>query len=258
MAYQTILYETKESVAVITLNRPEVLNAITDTMQEELQDALDAAEAESQVRALVLTGAGRGFCTGQDVRAMAQSSLESQHRLERYETTLLRLHTIEKPVIGAINGVAVGAGCNLALACDLRIASDQASLGQVFVRIGLGPDTGASYFTPRLVGMARAAELLFTGRIVDATEAERIGLVNRVVPHQRLMEEVMALAASLAQGPTKAIGAAKRALRFSLHHPLEEAVRFEHQLQRELVQTQDHQEGVAAFREKRQPHFTGQ
>jgi 2-(1,2-epoxy-1,2-dihydrophenyl)acetyl-CoA isomerase len=259
MAYEAILYEVRDGVGIITLNRPDALNAITAEMLDELRDVLRRAERDEAIRTLVLTGTGRAFCVGQDVRVLAEGKPEELVALlrDKYPPVLLQLHRIEKPVIAAVNGVAVGSGCNLALACDLRIASERASLGEVFVRIGAGPDTGCSYFMPRLVGLAKAAELIFTGKVVDAKEAERLGLVNQVVPQDKLMEETMGLAAQLARGPTRAIGLAKRALYQGLELDLEGVLDLEAKLQSQLVRTEDFQEGVRAFLDKRQPTFTG-
>ena len=259
MAYETITYEVREQVGLITLNRPDVMNAINEKMLEELRGALEEAEQDGSVRALVLTGAGRAFCAGQDVGIMAEGSAEGLVALlrDKYRPVFVLLHGMEKPVIGAINGVAVGSGCNLALACDLRIASERASLGEVFAHIGAGPDTGCSYFMPRLMGTAKAAELIFTGRVAGAQEAERLGLVNRVVPPDKLMDETMELALRLAKGPTRAIGLAKRALYRGLEMDLEQVLDMETELQGQLAGTEDFQEGVKAFLEKRRPTFKG-
>lgn len=259
MAYEAILYEVRDEVGVITLNRPDALNAITGTMLDELRDVLERAERDEAIRTLVLTGAGRAFCAGQDVRVLAEGKPEELAALlrDKYPPVLMKLHHIEKPIIAAINGAAVGSGCNLALACDLRIASERASLGEVFVRIGAGPDTGCSYFMPRLVGLAKAAELIFTGKVLDAKEAERLGLVNRVVPQDKLVEETMGLAAQLARGATRAIGLAKLALHQGFELDLEGVLDLEAKLQSQLVRTEDFQEGVRAFFDKRQPTFKG-
>ena len=176
---------------------------------------------------------------------------------DKYAPVLLKLCSIGKLIIAAVNGAAIGSGCNLALACDLRIASERASLGEAFVRIGAGPDTGCSYFLPRLVGMAKAAELIYTGRIIDSNEAERLGLVNRVVPAEKLMEETMALAGQLAMGPTRAIGLAKRALLRGTEMDLEGVLNLDIELQGQLITTEDFQEGVQAFLGKRLPTFKG-
>lgn len=258
MAYETILYEVRDNVGLITLNRPQVLNAVTVQMMEELMEALGQAEGDDGVRALVLTGAGRAFCAGQDVRTLSEGSKEELVALvtNRYPPLIQRFWSLEKPILAAVNGAAVGAGFNLALACDLRLAAENASFGAVFVRIGLAPDSGSVFFLPRLVGTAKAAELLFTGDIIDAAEAQRLGLVNRVVPAEKLMEEALALAGRLAQGP-RAVGLAKRALYGSLTLDLAQALAYEAQVQAEALATEDAQEGVRAFLEKRKPEFRG-
>jgi 2-(1,2-epoxy-1,2-dihydrophenyl)acetyl-CoA isomerase len=259
MEYETILYHEQDGIGIITLNRPDALNAITGRMLDELRDSLERAEGNRDVRALLLTGAGRAFCAGQDVRTLSQGTPEELAALlrDKYPPVLLKLCSMEKPVIGAINGAAIGSGCNLALACDLRIASEQATLGEAFVRIGAGPDTGCCYFLPRLVGLAKAAELIYTGRIIGAQEAEGLGLVNQVTPPEKLMEEATALASQLSRGPTRANGLAKRALYRGLELDLSEVLNLEMELQAQLMATEDFQEGVRAFLEKRQPRFRG-
>ena len=259
MTYETILYEVRDGLALLTLNRPEALNAVTFGMIDELIDALGRAEADEGVRALLVTGAGRAFCAGQDLKSVTDASREDTVRLvtERYPTLILKFQSVAKPIVAAVNGVAVGSGFNLALACDIRIASDKASFGAVFVRIGLGPDSGVVYFLPRLAGTAKAAELLFTGAIIDAAEAERLGIVNRVVPAEALMEEALGFAGELATGPTRAIGIAKRGLYGSLSLDLAQSLALEGQLQTEALASSDYQEGVRAFLEKRPPQFRG-
>ena len=209
---------------------------------------------------VVLTGAGRAFSAGQDLKerqAPGASDLGTELRT-RYNPIILAMRRLEKPIVGAINGVAAGAGCSLALACDLRLASDAASFIEVFGRVGLVPDTGSSWFLPRLVGYARAAEMVFTAEPVDAQTAERIGLVNRVVPAEQLMPEARALAERLAAAAPLALGLAKRALNRALESGFESALEYEAQLQGIAGRSRDHVEGVAAFVEKRQPRFTGE
>ncbi|MBI3977936.1 MAG: enoyl-CoA hydratase/isomerase family protein [Chloroflexi bacterium] len=257
--YETILYEVNAGVGAITLNRVDVLNAMNDAMRAELQDALKAAERDPAVRCLVLTGAGRAFCSGQDLRDRANSSGTSLGDTLRqgYNPIIRRLRTIEKPVIASVNGVAAGAGCSLALACDLRIASERASFIEVFSRVGLVPDSGSCYLLPRLIGLGRALEMAFTGDPVDAQEAYRLGLVNRVVAPDALAAATRELAERLARGPTKALGMTKRAMNRSLGMDLDEALDYEAHLQEVAGQTEDFREGVQAFIEKRPAAFTG-
>ena len=208
----------------------------------------------------MLTGAGRAFSAGQDLKertAPGVADLGTELRT-RYNPIVLAMRKLEKPVIGAINGVAAGAGISVALACDLRIAADNASFIEVFARVGLVPDTGSSWFLPRLVGYAKAAEMSFTTDPVDAHTAERIGLVNRVVPADQLMTETNALASRLAQAAPLALGLAKRALNRAMESGLEEQLEYEAQLQSIAGRSKDHQEGVAAFVEKRPARFTGE
>ena len=256
---ETVQVGEEAGVLTLTLNRPDVLNAVNDQLSLELQEALKYADREAVVRCVVVTGAGRGFCSGQDLRDHAGageiSYADSLRR--RYNPVILRLATIEKPVVAAVNGVAAGAGCSLALACDLRVASDKASFIEIFTRIGLMPDSGSTYFLPRLVGLGKAFELAYLGDPVEAPEALRLGLVNRVVPHDTLMDATTDLARRLAAGPTRGYGLTKRGLRYALRATLEEALAYEAYLQEIAGQTSDHREGLSAFREKRPPHFTG-
>jgi len=256
--YETLLTEARDGVHVVTLNRPDVLNAINARIAEELLDALRDAEQAADVRCLLLTGAGRGFCAGADLRdhTPGETSLGDLLRA-RYNRIILRLRTMEKPVIAAVNGVAAGAGCNLALAADLRIASERASFIEVFTRVGLIPDSGGTWLLPRLVGMGRALELMFFAEPVDAIAAERLGLVNRVVPHDELMARAMEWALRLAQGPTRAYGLVKRGVEHNLAIDLRGALEYEAFLQELAGRTEDHREGVAAFLAKRPPSYLG-
>ncbi len=244
----------------ITLNRPDVLNALNDAMLRELHEALRQGGRNAAVRCVVLTGAGRGFCSGQDLRDRAGAgTLPFGESLRSgYNPVILQIRTMEKPVIAAVNGVAAGAGCSLALAADLRIASDRASFIEVFARVGLVPDSGSTYLLPRLVGLGKAFELAYTADPVGAPEALRLGLVNRVVPHDDLIPQAAALARRLAGGPTRGYGLAKRALNFGLHATLEQSLAYEAYLQEIAGRTADFREGVGAFLEKRQANFKGE
>jgi 2-(1,2-epoxy-1,2-dihydrophenyl)acetyl-CoA isomerase len=246
-------------VLTITLNRPDLLNAINEQMAAELNDAIGFAGRAAEARCIVLTGAGRGFCSGQDLRDRAGTSGISYGELirARLNPIVLGLRALEKPVIAAVNGVAAGAGCSLALAADLMIASDRASFALSFSRIGLIPDGGTTFFLPRLVGTARSLEIAFSGEPVEAAEALRMGLVNRVVPHDDLPASASQLAQRLAAGPTRAFGLTKLAVNAGLCASLEAALENEALLQGIAGLTADHGEGLAAFLEKRRPRFEG-
>lgn len=255
---QSILTALEDGVFTMTLNRPEVLNAVNEQLTADLGEALRFAERSDEVRCLILTGAGRGFCSGQDLRDRSGGDEPYGDSLRRrYNPIILKLRTIEKPVIAAVNGVAAGAGCNLSFATDLRIASEQASFIEIFSRIGLIPDSGGTFFLPRLVGLPKALELAWTADAVDAAEALRLGLVNRVVPHEELMPASMELARRLAKGPTRGYGLTKRGFNAALSLSLEAALEHEAHLQTIAGRTADHREGVAAFFEKRTPRFEG-
>jgi 2-(1,2-epoxy-1,2-dihydrophenyl)acetyl-CoA isomerase len=254
-----ILTDTTDAVLTITLDRPDALNAFDRAMKEELLAALKGAGRDPAVRVVVITGAGRAFSAGQDLKERQEpgvADLGTELRA-RYNPLILAMRRLEKPIVGAINGVAAGAGFSVALACDLRVAAEGATFIQAFGRVGLVPDSGSTWFLPRLVGPARAAELMFTTEALDATAAERIGLVNRVVPAGRLMSEAHGLATRLAQQAPIALALAKRALQRSLESGLEEQLEYEAQLQAVAGRSADHAEGVAAFVEKRPARFTG-
>jgi 2-(1,2-epoxy-1,2-dihydrophenyl)acetyl-CoA isomerase len=261
MSYQHILFEQPaQGVARITLNRPEVLNSFNATMARELQAALAAAAADDGVRAVLLTGAGRGFCAGQDLGAVtaggAMPDIGGTVR-ESWNPIVRALRTLEKPVVCAVNGVAAGAGANVALACDIVLAADSASFIQSFSKIGLIPDSGGTFFLPRLVGLARATALAMLGDKVTAEQALAMGMIYQVHPAAALMEAATLLAAALATQPTRGLGLIKRALNQSLANDLWRQLDVEEALQAEAGSTEDFREGVAAFQEKRKPRFVG-
>jgi 2-(1,2-epoxy-1,2-dihydrophenyl)acetyl-CoA isomerase len=251
--------EIDGAVATLTLDRPSALNALTVPVKVALLDALESIAADRAVRAVILTGAGRAFCAGQDLAEREQpdaAPLEVELR-ERYNPLIRTLRSMGQPVIAAVNGVAAGAGASLAFACDLRIAADEARFILAFGRIGLVPDSGATWFLPRIVGAAKAAELALLNDPVDAAEALRLGLVLRVVPGDRLMPEARAVADRLAEGAPQALALTKRLLQRTITLSLDEALETEADAQGIAGASADHAEGLAAFREKRPPRFTG-
>lgn len=257
-----ILSQTDGAVTTITLNRPEKLNAMFGTMREELIEAIGRADREPATQVVILTGAGRGFCAGGDVAYM--QGLQERNDLPSFRKLLdagreivTRIRSSDKFFIAAVNGVAAGAGCNLALACDYRIASETAKLGQTFVKIGLHPDWGGTFFLPRLVGTSRALEILTTGRMVDAQEALGLGMIDRIVEADQLMDNATALARAIAAGPPIAIAAIKRAVYESEKNSLEAQLDLETEHQTRAFQSADSAEGMKAFFEKRTPEFQG-
>jgi 2-(1,2-epoxy-1,2-dihydrophenyl)acetyl-CoA isomerase len=260
---QTVLLRQEGGIAWITLNRPERLNAFAGTMRDDLHDAIGRASSTEGTRVIVVTGAGRGFCTGADVEVMsdllARGDVESFGALvEAGMRVVQKIRSVPQPVIAAVNGPAAGAGASLALACDLRIASERASIGITFNRIGLHPDWAATYFLPRLVGAGRAAELVMSARMVEAEEAERIGLFQRVVPTEVFEDEVQSFAEELAGKPPLALTLVKRTLARSFGSDLEAMLTAEEEAQLRCFRSADAREGIAAFHEKRRPVFRGE
>ena len=260
----SVRYHRHDGIATLTLNRPETLNAMNEPMMGEIERILIELEADAAVRVVVLTGSGRAFSSGGDQKRALGEGQPSYFEgdlggalIERLNRCILRMQRLAKPIVGSINGVAAGAGLNIALATDLRIAADTARFGEVFARVGLVPDGGGTYFLPRLVGTAKAMEMILLADIIDAQEALRIGLVNRVVPADQLENETLKLAERLADGPTVAYGLAKTGLYQGLRMSLEDVLNMEARNQAIAARTPDRTEGVAAFREKRPPRFTG-
>jgi 2-(1,2-epoxy-1,2-dihydrophenyl)acetyl-CoA isomerase len=264
MTYKCLLYEVKDGIATLTLNRPERLNALGDTLREDLLDGVTRASQDADVRVIVLTGAGKGFCSGGDVKAMNENKERGAGRplvekvAPRRDRGVLALREAPKPVIAAVNGAAAGAGFNIALCCDIRLASTAAKFSQAFVRRGLHPDWGGTYFLPRVVGVAKACELIWTGDVIDAEQALRLGIVSAVHPPEELLPATYALARKIADGPPIAIRLAKRAIYHSLETDLRKALEFETYAQNICFDTEDAREGIRAFVDKRAPVFRGQ
>lgn len=262
MTDQTILSEVRQGVCFITLNRPEVLNSFNADMAAALRAVLGRAGSDEQVRAVLITGSGRAFCAGQDLAAVVPAAGEPAADLgaivvRDYNPIILAIRALEKPVVAAVNGIAAGAGANLAFACDLVIAAEEASFVQSFAKVGLIPDSGGTYFLPRLVGLPRATALTMLGERIPATQAEQWGLIWKVVPGPTLHDVAESTAIHLATQPTRGLGLIKRGLNRSLANDLDAQLDFEAELQREAGRTADYAEGVQAFLAKRPPTFTG-
>jgi 2-(1,2-epoxy-1,2-dihydrophenyl)acetyl-CoA isomerase len=255
--YETIHYEVRDHIAWLTLNRPDKLNAFTEQMNKEITKALKQTANDANIRCLVITGAGRAFCSGEDLGGVTEEMNHGEVLRTRYAPMLKALYHLEKPVVAAVNGVAAGAGMSLALACDFRLVSEKASFVEAFIHVGLIPDAGNLYYLPRLIGHAKALELAVLGEKISAQKAAELGLATSVIPEAAWEEEVQRFAERLAAMPTKAIGLIKRLLRESWHCTFEDYLEKEAYGQRIAGLTQDHREGIRAFFEKRKAVFQG-
>lgn len=255
----TILLEIKNGVAFITLNRPEKFNAFNREMALLLQEKLDEAAANDEVRAIYLTGNGKAFCAGQDLGEVTGENPATFDKilLEHYNPIIRRIRNISKPIVCAVNGVAAGAGANIAICCDIVVAAENTTFVQAFSKIGLIPDCGGTYFLPRLIGFQKATAIMMLGDKVSATEAERMGMIYKSLPAATFTEEAVKIAETLAQLPTKAFAFTKQALNESMSNSLEAQLQLEDKLQYQSAHTEDYREGVAAFLEKRMPTFKG-
>ena len=268
MNYQTIILEKKENIAVVILNRPERLNALNFQMRQELFSVLDDVDKDDDMRVLVLTGVGRGFCSGRDVDEMSGGEGRStstagetgeiqQSRPREAGNIMLKLQKMQKPTIAMVNGIALGLGFDLALACDLRVGSENTKFVNGFIRIGLSPVEGGTWLYPRVMGLGKALEYLFTGDFMEAKEAERFGVLNRLVPADELEKETMSLAGKIANGPAIAMRITKRQVYEGLGVDLETALQMIAASQNIALGSEDHKEGVTAIREKRRAKFQG-
>lgn len=257
--YETLNYEVADQTAYLTLNRPEVFNAFNQQLSQEFLDGLKTAQKSDEVRALVITGAGKAFCSGQDLKDIAgqENRSLSESIKNRYNPIIRTIRQMDKPVIGKLNGVAAGAGCSLALACDYLLAAESAKLTEIFINVGLVLDSGSSYFLPRMVGPQKAFEWATMANKISAAEAQQWGIVNEVLVDEELDDRVRQVAAYYAHAPTKAIAMIKQMLNKSTYSDLETMLEYEMYCQEIAGRTADYQEGVQAFNEKRRPDFRG-
>jgi len=256
----SILFEIKDSIATITLNRPEKLNAFNREMALLFQEKLDQCQNDKSIRCVYVTGSGKAFCSGQDLSEVLDTDGLGVDKIlrEHYNPIVWKIRTLEKPVVGAVNGVAAGAGANIAFACDVVFATESAYFTQTFSKIGLIPDSGGTYILPRFIGWQRASALMMLGDRISASDAERMGMLYKVFSDNTFEEETMKIADKLSKMPTKSLAMIKHALNFSVSNTFEQQLKIEDIYQRRAVETNDYKEGVKAFLEKREPHFKGE
>ena len=257
---ESILFEKKNNVAVITFNRPKVFNSFNREMAFRMQDILKQCEQDKDVRAILITGEGKAFCAGQDLAELMDPKGPELAKIvgEHYNPIVIKIRQIEKPIVAAVNGVAAGAGANIALACDICVATRSASFIQAFSKIGLVPDSGGSYFLPRLIGFQKALAITMLGDKVNADDAEKMGMIYRCIDDEVFENEAFALADKLSKMPTRGLGMTKRAYNLGIHNDLETQLALENELQTQAGMTYDYNEGVQAFLEKRKPNFRGE
>ncbi len=255
-----ILFTIQESVAIITLNRPDKLNAVTREMAFLLQEKLDECKLDKDIRCVYITGNGKGFCAGQDLSEVIDVEGQSMNLVlrEQYNPLVWKIRTLEKPVIAAVNGIAAGAGANIAFCCDVVVAAESAYFTQAFSKIGLIPDTGGTYILPRFVGWQKASALMMLADKISANEAERMGMLYKVFPDEGFEEESMKIARTLSRMPTKTLSFIKNALNFSVSNTFEQQLKIEDIYQKKALKSHDYKEGVQAFLEKREPDFIGE
>jgi 2-(1,2-epoxy-1,2-dihydrophenyl)acetyl-CoA isomerase len=259
-AMPSILFEVKDQIAFITLNRPEKLNAFNREMALLFQQRLDECQHDKNIRCVYITGAGKSFCAGQDLSEVVETDGQEVNKMlrEQYNPIVWKIRTMEKPVVGAINGVAAGAGANMALACDVVVATESSYFTQAFSKIGLVPDSGGTFILPRFIGWQRASALMMLADKISADEAEKMGMLYKMFPDENFVEESIKIADKLSHMPTKSLALIKHALNFSVSNTFEQQLKIEDVFQQKAVETDDYKEGVKAFLEKRVPEYTGQ